>query len=141
MDLTIILILLAITYITGSVIEKRHYKSIIAREKELAHQPLVTDDFTAANQENVERVAMVAGSCVIAADRFKAFLGSLRGFFGGSIPAYESLADRARREALLRMRMKAKDADMIVQTRLTFAEIGNGKVEVAACGTAVYLKK
>lgn len=141
MDLILFIILLVVTYVTGSTIEKRHYQSITEREKALRNQPFVTDDFTAAQQENVEKIQMVTGSCVIAADRFKAFLGSLRSFFGGSIPAYESLADRARREALLRMRMKAGKADMIVQTRITFAEIGNGKIEVVAYGTALYLKK
>jgi uncharacterized protein YbjQ (UPF0145 family) len=37
------------------------------------------------------------------------------------------------------MRNKAKDADMIVNVRLQMTEIGNGRVEAIAYGTALYL--
>lgn len=141
MDFIFLLIILAVTYVTGTLIEKRHFQSILEREKSLRGQPFTTDSFTTLDQQNVERIKLVGGSCVVGADKFKTFLGSLRSVFGGNIAAYESLADRARREAFLRMREKAEGADMIVQTRLTFSEIGQGMIEVAAYGTAVYLKK
>ena len=140
MDLIVFAIILIITYITGSTIEKNHYKRIFAREKLLVEQPYVSDSFIKP-EDDVKDVKMVMGSCVIAADRFKVFLGGLRSMFGGTVTAYESLTDRARREAILRMREKATSADMIVQTRIQFSEVGKAQVEVIAYGTAIYLNK
>lgn len=140
MDLIILIIILIVTYITGSTIEKRHYKRIIAREKLMVERPFTSDAFIKSD-DNVKKVTMVTGSCVVAADRFKVFLGGLRSIFGGTITAYESLTDRARREAILRMREKAGNADMVVKTRIQFSEVGNFQVEVIAYGTAVYLDK
>ncbi len=140
MDLLFLIILLIVAYITGSIIEKRHFKSIMEREARLLEQPFVSDSFIGPD-DKVENVRLVMGSCVIAADRFKVFLGGLRSIFGGTITAYESLTDRARREAILRMRQKASRADMVVHTRIQFSEVGKAKVEVIAYGTAVYLEK
>ena len=44
---------------------------------------------------------------MVSVDYFKRFLAGLRMIFGGRVSSYESLLDRARREALLRMRLQA----------------------------------
>ncbi|MGQ0547496.1 MAG: YbjQ family protein, partial [Betaproteobacteria bacterium] len=51
---------------------------------------------------------LVAGSVVIADDYFKSLLAGLYSFFGGPVRSYESLLDRARREAVLRMKAEAR---------------------------------
>lgn len=139
-DLIIVIAVLVITYATGSYIENSHYKRIRKREAELAHQPYVVDAFT-AKTDNIRDMRFVDGSCVISADRFKVFLGGLRQMFGGRVSAYESLTDRARREAVIRMRQKAPDADMIVCTRIQYSEINPAQIEAIAYGTAVYIEK
>jgi uncharacterized protein YbjQ (UPF0145 family) len=136
-----IIIFLIIAYITGSIIEKRHLKNVGKREEALADNPYFNDPFTAQTQENVERVELVSGGAVIAADYFKAFLAGLRNIFGGSVSSYESLTERARREAILKMREQAPNADMIVQARIQLTELGRRRVEALAYGTAIYLKK
>ena len=81
---------------------------------------------------------------VISVDYFKRLLASLRNFFGGSIQAYETLLDRARREAILRMKENCKNADEIINLRIETSSISKGKrntigsVEVLAYGTALY---
>ena len=140
MDLVFFIIVLIVTYITGSTIEKNHFKSIIEREKLLLRQVFVSDSFITP-EDKIKETRLVMGSCVIAADRFKVFLGGLRSLFGGTITAYESLTDRARREAVLRMRQNAGDSDMIVRARIQFSEVGKAQVEVIAYGTAIYLDK
>lgn len=110
------------------------------REEEAIFQLFTSDAFT-TREENVERMKFVGGSCVIAADKFKMILGGLRSFFGGKVSSFESLTERARREALLRMRAQAPDADMIINGRIQLCEIGQGQVEAIAYGTAVYLKR
>jgi uncharacterized protein YbjQ (UPF0145 family) len=140
-DLIAIIAVLIITYVSGTLLEKKHYKRIREREQKLLNQPYVVDSFTAL-ESNIREAKLVDGSCVIAADRFKVFLGGLLSIFGGRIATFESLTDRARREAIIRMREQAIDADMIVCTRIQYTELGGkGQIEAMAYGTAVYLNK
>ena len=90
---------------------------------------------------------MVYGSAVISIDYFKRILAALRNIFGGTITAYETLLDRARREAVLRMKEMAGDATMIVNVRIETATIGRkahkrsvGCLEAIAYGTAIKTK-
>ena len=143
-DLIIIIIVLTVTYFTGTLIEKRHFKKIRAREHALMSQPYISDQARDEDFSDAERVELVVGSCVIAADRFKVFFGGLISIFGGNISAYETLTDRARRQAILNMREQASDADALVCTRLQFSELGarrGGQVEAIAYGTAIYRRK
>jgi uncharacterized protein YbjQ (UPF0145 family) len=100
--------------------------------------------------QQIERAELVDGSVVISVDYFKHFVASLKNFFGGALNSYESLLDRARREAILRMKEKAPNSDMIINLKLETSSIGkeggsSGKgvltVEVLAYGTAISLKK
>jgi uncharacterized protein YbjQ (UPF0145 family) len=69
----------------------------------------------------------------------------LRSLLGGRIGAYESLVDRARREAVLRMKRHAQDqgATQIFNVKLETSSIskGNrrqiGSVEIFAYGTGL----
>ena len=91
---------------------------------------------------------MVQGSAVISVDYFKRLLASLRNLFGGTIRSYETLLDRARREALLRMKESAPaGTSMIVNVRVETSTVGKnshkkgvGCVEALAYGTALTLK-
>jgi len=140
MDFIILIIFLAIALFTGTMVEKRHFKSIRAREDALLDKVYVTDHFSARDQE-IDRMVFVDGNCVIGGDYFKMFLGGMINIFGGRVKTFENLLDRSRREAVLRMREKAPDADMIVCTRIQFSELASAQIESMAYGTAVYLKK
>ena len=143
MELVIVAILLSVGLLAGRWNEKRHYRSIIEREKELAGI-LVFSKGDALLDEVSSDSQLVTGSVVISNDYFKSFLASIRKIIGGRISAYESLLDRARREAVLRMKQVAheKKADMIFNVKFETAKISMGgqgvtTVEVLAYGTAV----
>jgi uncharacterized protein YbjQ (UPF0145 family) len=150
LDLFIFLLLMVIGYTCGTIAEKRHYKSIIRREKELIKLMLVNAEGRFAD-DAVNNSFLVSGSMVISNDYFKRLLAILRNFFGGRVKAYETLIDRARREAILRMKeeAKAKGAHMIVNLRLETSTIGRsankknsvGSIEVLAYGTAVVMNR
>jgi len=78
-------------------------------------------------------------------DFFKRFLSSLRNLIGGRVRAYETLLDRARREAILRMKEEAiaHGAHMIFNLKVETSSIHKGRrnavgsVEVLAYGTAL----
>ncbi|MGF1655420.1 MAG: YbjQ family protein [Verrucomicrobiales bacterium] len=130
----------------GGRLEAKHYQSIREREA-LTLQLPVTPTRTLEPGLQVESANLVTGSVVVSIDYFKRILAQLRNIFGGRIRSYESLLDRARREALLRMKEQAVGATMILNVRLETSSIastsgreGVGAVEVIAYGTAVYCR-
>ncbi len=143
-DLIVLVTLLAFGYFFGRIAESRHYKSIIRREQEYRNVVAVASKIPPFG-ESLEASILVTGSVVISVDYFKRFLAGLRSLVGGRIVAYESLLDRARREALLRMKQEARKvgADKVFNIKLETASIsknargGIGSIEVLAYGTAL----
>jgi uncharacterized protein YbjQ (UPF0145 family) len=148
-QLIIFLILLAIGYGVGTIAEKRHYRSIEEREKMFLKLPAVNTKNMLQQGVEVEKAEIVQGSAVISVDYFKRLLAGLRNIFGGQVKAYETLVDRARREATLRMKEQAPAADIILNTRIETSTIGRnansrkriGSIEAMAYGTAVTYRK
>ena len=146
-DLIIFLILITIGYIAGTLVEKRHYRSIQKRENAFLNLPAVTMKGVDYPDEKVKSAQMVYGSAVISIDYFKRMLAGLRNIFGGTVKSYETLIDRARREALLRMKEMAGSATVIVNVRIETSTIGKrankksvGCLEAIAYGTALTIE-
>ena len=138
------LLVIVIALITGSVLERRHYRSIDDREKRLGHIALLNGKHF-PDDRPISKTQFVEGSVVISYDYFKRFLAGLRQIFGGEVKAYVSLLDRGRREATLRMKARCPDADMIVNFRVETSSVSKGRkkrsigsVEVIAYGTALW---
>jgi uncharacterized protein YbjQ (UPF0145 family) len=139
---------LLVFYAIGAVVEKRHYRKIRSRETKQLNLLVLTLSKIKSNLR-IDRVEMVQGSCVISLDYFKRVLASLRMIVGGRVRSYESLLDRARREAILRMKESCQGADLILNLRLENTAVGKsankkgqiGAIEVLAYGTAVYYQQ
>jgi uncharacterized protein YbjQ (UPF0145 family) len=141
------LVLLVVTYFTGAAFERRHYASI--RERELRWRSLPAVTFRSVPPSwTVTECALITGSVVISVDYFKRFLSGLRMVFGGRVKAYETLLDRARREALLRLKEDAVERGYhaVVNVRLETCRIANARnsekiagLEVLAFGTGLKL--
>jgi len=146
-QLVIFLALVVLGYWSGTIIERKHYKAIKAREQEFLKLPAVTFEKTLGEKANIEQARLVTGSVVISIDYFKRFLAGLRNLFGGEVTTYESLVDRARREAVLRMKEMAKGADIIINLRIETSSISRnankslGSIEALAYGTALTINK
>ena len=144
-NIIIFLSLLALGYIVGTWVEKRHYRSIAQREAQWLKLPAVTIRDVDYKPDQNKSAKLVSGSAVISIDYFKRILAGLRNIFGGRVKSYESLLDRARREALLRMKEQAQGASVILNVRIETSSIGSrankksvGCLEAIAYGTAVY---
>jgi uncharacterized protein YbjQ (UPF0145 family) len=136
--------LLIITFISGRIIEKNHRNHLEDQERFLKDIIIVSDrniPFT-----DSKTVGFVQGSVVIGQDYFIAFAASLRGLIGGRVRSYEGLYDRARREAIIRMKQSAKNkgANMVFNIKFNSMNVASltGKrgvvgVEIVAYGTAV----
>ena len=154
MDLLISLVpalfLLLLAYFLGSQLESNHYKSI--REREAATKDMVVINFPRFPFDvEIERADLVMGSVVVSHDYFKRFLAQLRTIVGGRIKAYEPLLDRARREAVLRMKEQAlaRGHHTVVNIRLETSRLANSQrggkgtagVEMLAYGTALTVRE
>jgi uncharacterized protein YbjQ (UPF0145 family) len=142
--LFITVFLLIIGYVFGQRAEKKHYQAIEEREERYLNLPCTNMKLPLRANTAVQRVELVTGSVVISIDYFKQVLAGLRRLVGGQVNAYETLVDRARREAVLRMKSSCPNADEIINLRLETSSISKGQqnqvgsVEVLAYGTAVY---
>lgn len=134
------------TFFIGTWIERRHFASLRERETRWRRMPVMTFSDPPDGWE-VADAGLASGSVVISLDYFKRFLAGLRGLVGGRISAYETLLDRARREAVLRMMEHARSQgfEAVVNVRLETSRLassrgdgrGNAGIEVLAYGTAL----
>lgn len=151
MDIIILITLLLVTYIIGSSIEKKHFKKLKKREIRLYKRPYVNFQIKKwSSTRKVESAKLVTGTVVISGDYFKNFIASIKNLFGGRLTSFESLMDRARREAILRMREKAPNANMIINVKIEssmISPLSNGKqqviprIAIIAYGTAITYAK
>lgn len=143
-NLILLVTLIALGFFFGRHAEKKHFHSILKREREFLQLPTTANQIPLSPPETIERAELVLGGVVISVDYFKRMLAGLRNFFGGSVQSYETLLDRARREAILRLKESCPDATEIINLRLETSSISKGNdsrigcVEVVAYGTAIY---
>lgn len=143
-DLIIFLVLIVLGYVFGRMAETKHFKSIIAREARYADLLTFSSRWPPEDLGPLQS-EFVGGNVVISVDYFKRIAAGLRSLIGGRVTTYETLIERARREAILRMKAQAygKGARLIINVKLETASITKGRnqqvgcVEVYAYGTAL----
>jgi len=136
----VFVLLLVSGYGFGRLAERRHYRRLIAREREANALPAVASRYPPTDRVYAQR--LVGGNAVISSDYFKSFMGGLINIFGGRVTPFESLIDRARREALLRMKGEAESlgAAYVFNVKFETMRVAVGRVgamEVLAYGTAM----
>ncbi|MDA3972317.1 MAG: heavy metal-binding domain-containing protein [Desulfobulbaceae bacterium] len=146
MELIVFITLLALGYFFGILAEKKHFKSINKREKLHLRLPTTSLKRPLGTLPPVTESSLVSGNVVISVDYCKRILAGLRNIFGGQVSAYETLVDRARREAILRMKESCPNATQLINLRIETSSISKGakqqigSVEVLAYGTALYCR-
>lgn len=137
------ILLFVVSYFIGTYREKAHLNDIVRREKALLSIPAMSMKCT--DDRPIVKTELVFGNVVIGGDFFKQCVATLASLFGMRISVAEAMMDRARREAILRMKEKAVGADAILNVRVEGLKIGDRKkitgVEAMACGTAIYYAK
>ncbi len=134
----------------GKLAEKKHLRSLAAREAAIFPGFLITDLRTcpgAKGGTDGGGATLVTGESVISSDYFKNFVAALKKIIGGELRTLETLMSRARREAVLRMVESARKQgyDAVCNVRLDAIDIGGSGVNtqkamtmatVVASGTA-----
>jgi uncharacterized protein YbjQ (UPF0145 family) len=117
-------VLLVVGFVVGRANERRHFRELV--ELEAALKDIAVDsDRGDADVRAYRTGALVVGSVVIAEDYFKRTAAALKSLIGGNLVSYESLLERGRREAIVRMKEHAQrlGATRIVNVRLETASL------------------
>ncbi len=113
-------------WLAGHLSETKHERSLAAREEAL--KDIETTDLRNppgfAGAEGP--CSLVSGEAVVASDTFKTWVFGLKNIVGGESKTFTRLFDRARREALLRMKERARElgCDAVCNVRFDSADIG-----------------
>jgi uncharacterized protein YbjQ (UPF0145 family) len=136
--------LLLLGLVAGSIIEYQHLQDLRQREQKVRQFSVIS---FGANQPlpNARKVMLVSGSVVLTSDTFRTFVASLISLVGGNIGVYESLMNRGRREAILRMKEQAiaQGATQVLNLKIETARISSeannaaAVIEIIAYGTAI----
>lgn len=119
-------IALFVGWLAGHLAETKHERSLSEREKAL--KDIETTDMRNppgfANAEGP--CALVSGEAVVASDTFKSWLFGFKNILGGESKTFTRLFERARREALVRMKTRARElgCNAVCNVRYDSADIG-----------------
>jgi uncharacterized protein YbjQ (UPF0145 family) len=108
----------------GRANERRHFRELAVLEQSLS-DIVVCNGRGPVDGGAFRSSALVAGSVVIAEDYFKRVAAGLKSLVGGRLIAYETLLERGRREAIVRMKEQARrlGATHVVNVRLETASL------------------
>jgi uncharacterized protein YbjQ (UPF0145 family) len=137
-QIILFLILFSVGWGFGRHTEQKHLHELDEKEKQFAHIRIDTNRFA----QTTAHGQLVSSNVVISHDYFKYVLANIRNVLGGRLTSYESIVERARREAVIRLKQEAHaiGATHIMGVRLSTTELGmqGGMVEVFAYGSAIY---
>lgn len=145
-QIVVFLVLLAIGVFAGRANERKHYRELLEAEEDLS-DVVVSNGRGIGEAATFSRSTLVVGSVVIAEDYFKRVAAGLKSLIGGNIRSYETLLERGRREAIVRMKQQARrlGATHVVNVRLETASLSEDfsgrrpmfSAEFIAYGTAL----
>lgn len=137
-----LLILFVVGWFFGTRHERQHLAQLRHAEQTLGHIVVSSERFYRPKLVADTQGELVLGSVVIAQDYFKMIVARVLSIFGKNLTTYETLLDRARREAIVRMRTQAhaKGYNHIYGLRLEVTNVNQlgSMVEAIAYGTAVH---
>lgn len=125
MEFLIFLVVVFLGLFFGKRAEKKHYTSIQERELKYKKIIVLSDKDLKSVKNGIEEWALIHEGTVVALDAFKKLMASFVNLFWWRMKAYESLVDRARREAVLKVKQKAFDlwCNTIINLRIETSSI------------------
>ena len=114
--------------ITGRIREKNHFEDIARREAIHHGFPVIDISLLPAGM-TASRGELVTGQVVIASDYLKNFFAQYRQLFGGEMKSYQTMMQRGKAEARLRMIEEAKrlGATAVINVRFETSQIGQAR--------------
>ncbi len=138
-------LLVLVGLFAGRVAERRHLASLAKREAELRSMVVSNLRTYPGASPTDAKAELVSAHAVISSDYFKTFVSKLVSIIGGELKTLQTLMDRARREATVRMLedAKARGYDGVCNIRYDTVDIGSAEnaksivmATIIATGTA-----
>lgn len=119
-------LLLGVFLLVGHMNEKRHLRSLAAREARFADMVVTTLKRPCGRVLLDAPPCLVCGEAAVASDGFKSWVFGLKNLIGGESKSFSRLFGRARREAILRMleAAKAQGCNAVCNVRYGSTDIG-----------------
>jgi len=137
LQIIIFAILFSVGFGFGRYNERKHFRYLDEKEQRLVYILVNNSRFVVSEYSG----QMISSNVVISHDYFKYAITNVQNMLGGRLTSYESVVERARREAIVRLKLEAEKigATQIMGIRLSTTELGmqGGMVEVFAYGTAI----
>ncbi len=145
MEFLIFIIILLLGLYFWKRAERKHYTSIHQREETYKNIIVLSDTDLKQAKNNQSEWILIAEGTVVSIDAFKKLMAGFVNIFGGRMKSYESLVDRARREAILKVKQRAEESgcNVIANLRLETSSISKstknsvGAVEAMAYATGL----
>lgn len=127
------LVLFILGWVVGGRRERAHLRDLTRREALNTHI-LRTDLRAYGPADPTAGAILVTSEVVIATDYCKVFLAGLRNLLGGNLRSYETLVERARREAILRLieEARSRNFNALCCVRIESSSIGKGVMPMVA---------
>lgn len=130
----------------GAFVQHHHLKDLDMLEKEYAYLPMNNHNKPLRGGFRPKYIEVISASCVIGPSAYNLLMRIPKMIFGGEVADYAKVAQRARREALIRLKKKAHDADEIINVKIDTVPMhvtdSNEEpvyaIGVLAYGTALY---
>jgi len=142
--LGVFLVLAAVGFWRGRRNEAAHWRQI-AEQEQAVRDVLVFATRRPPSLASVMDPVLVTGSVVVSSDFYRLLIASLRKIVGGNYRSYETMLERARRHAMVRLKQDAQrhGARMVFNVCFTTSRISDARrgteaaqMEVLAYGTA-----
>ncbi len=145
MGLLFLLLLLISSFFVGRFIEARHFSELLRREEKL--KSLRARTTGKKEHFSLNQGELVFAGVVVGQSYFKSLWAFISDLIGGRVYAYETLLERGRREALLRVKEigQQKNAKELVNVRFETSAIAvsennnpSGAIEIFCYATLIY---
>lgn len=138
LNLFLTIVLFVVGWIFGRMNEQQHLKELTKNELLLGHIIISNERLFQPQLDPRYQGSLVVGNVVIAQDYFKMTIAGILSIFGKNLTTFETLLERARREAVVRLKDEANRMgyNQVYGLRFETTEVLGG-VEVLAYGTAV----
>ncbi len=142
LELAITLLVLGVAYLGNTYLDIRHVQDLRRREQIYGDVAVITLPVTPS--VSVQTIGLVSGCIVVGLGYITRIKISVRNVLGGRVTSLELLMERARHEAILRMKAQAKAQHCdsignvrVVHTPLLRQDTSVSGVEIMAYGTGL----
>ena len=97
-------ILFSVGFGFGRYNERKHFRYLDEQEQRLAYIQMNSSRFIMSEYSG----QMISSNVVISHDYFKYAIANVQNMLGGRLTSYESVVERARREAIVRLKLEAE---------------------------------